>query len=288
MFSIEINKILTENIPNKQWEEIREFSSPDGKLRIVFYKPNEFAMSAFEWQLKLVQNSTDVTKEHPSLLKNKKMCLNVYQPWSHDSKIIFLVDRKGRSELYDVSEKQTKNCTFDFFPVSVLGSRSLSKYLIATSGEVFVFDLNGGVLKKIDFKGTIPTHPEIRWLKSNSHFFVIGRESENSSPLIAFFDAYTNERIRTIKLDPNEIVPYEYEKYQIIKRNYFALKTSDRSWCIGHFLDIWYSADFNEEANILTLKICRPIGDVYRKGSISKDYECEVKDISVEIKITEN
>ncbi len=284
MFSVEINKILTENIPTKQWEKIREFPSSDEKFRIIFYNPYEFAMGAIEWQLKLLNNGIDVTNEYPPLLQNKKMCLDVYQPWSCDSKIVFLVNRKGGGELYNIFDKQTKNCGFDFFPISVLGSRLLLKYIIATPEEVFVFDLNGQVLEKIDFRAA---YPEIRWLKSNSHFFVIGRESENTPPVIAFFDAHTNGRIQTMKLDPNEIVPYEYEKYRNIKRNTFALKQSDRSWTVGRFLDTWHSVDFDEEANILALKICRPTSDVYKKGLFSKDYECKIKDILVEIKIAE-
>ncbi len=46
MFSIEINNILTENIPTKQWEEIRDFISHDGKFRVIFYNSYEFAMGA--------------------------------------------------------------------------------------------------------------------------------------------------------------------------------------------------------------------------------------------------
>ena len=49
----------------------------------------------------------------------------------------------------------------------------------------------------------------------------------------------------------------------------------------------WFVVDFDDQTNMLSLKICRPIGAACLKGLFPKEYEVKVKDVLVEIEISE-
>lgn len=285
MFTIDIVRIISEGILYNKWENQREFVSPNKKSKIIFYNPYEFSMGAYEWQLRLIDNDIDITKDHPLLLKNKKMCPYVYQPWSCDSKRLILVNKDSREELYDILNKQYIKCAFDFFAVNILGAQNITKFLLTTREEVFIMDLEGRILTKVDFKTPPHEYPSAYWLKSNNFFFVIGRESESAPTKMIFYDTNSHKKIQAINLDPKEIVPYEYEKYKDINRKEFSLATSNSNWTAGWFLDRWSAIDFDEENDMLRLKICRPTSEVFKKGFLPSHYECKVKDIEAEIKI---
>ena len=66
-------------------------------------------------------------------------------------------------------------------------------------------------------------------------------------------------RART--LDPAEVLSYDTDKYEPIKRGSYSLHSNDFTWGAGWLLDIWSTVTVDREENVVTLCTYRPTGD---------------------------
>jgi hypothetical protein len=280
MFTIEVIKIQTEDIPIKKWNKAPEFKSPNGEFILKLSDPFDFAMGGVEWKLNLFRNNQNISNEN-TLLQQKRVCFCLYQPWSCDSSRIFLVDRNGRSEIYDLNDKKIIGVTLPFFPIHVLGGEYAPRYLVAGQHEALVTYLNGHILEKLDFYTVYPNFPTLHWFQNDRYFFIFGRESMDSFPQLVFFDTNTLKKVQTVELNPQIIIPFEREQYKAMT---WLKKADSEVWVDKNFLDTWSNITFNIRNNVLELVICRPVSLPYKNGI---HLECRVKDVLVEVKINE-
>lgn len=272
-----LNYIENKDTNNKGRKETRCFSGPKG-FNLVFYNPSEFRMGAVRWKMKLLFNNENISSEHKTLIdlaeKEPIDCPCVYQPWSSTGEKVFIssifYDNKNKwssnKYMYDISSKQLLICKIDGLPVSIQGSRNISRYVAVIDKNTFLLNINGEVLRNLEIKTADFEYPEIRWIDDWKQFFMIGRTSRESKTKLYFFDGESGDFINEILFDPQEILPYEHDKYKEIDRNSFSLVLSKTGRGVGCFLDVWSEVDFDEKTKKLKAKTYRPIDKMYLEG----------------------
>ena len=123
-------------------------------------------------------------------------------------------------------------------------------------------------------------YPVFRWMSSSNCFFAIHRPNKKTPSCISFYNGESGEKLDSIRLDPDELLPYDKEPYAKILREGYSLAIDESHYCVGYFLDVWSHIEFNQQIETLSLRTYRPSSAVYDRDDIST---CDVVEKWVEI-----
>jgi len=275
MPSIEILKKYAIGPASGGWDETRVYVAGNG-AKAVFNNPTEFRMGAYSWDL-AVFGSDGTRKFAPS---SGLQCPTPHQPWSHDSSSMFLTTVKQGSFLCDVNSGVTRKCDLDGVAYCV-GSRRFPLFLVITVNGQYLVGQYGLVVRALEVRRPRHGFPFLVWLDEAGQFFAI----ENDGPGLAslrFFNGETGDPVSAVAFNPNSVFAYDEEKYEGLKRDSYALVLSGAMQCIASRLDEWSSIDFDDSTGVLKMMVCRPLGEIFEKGS---QRVCEVEENWVEVRL---
>src|SRR5215831_13186603 len=137
MPSLEILKKYTAKPSVRKWEETRVFVSGNGR-KAIFRSPFEFHMGAYAWELEVHEDGLKSVFSTSGLL-----CPRPYQPWSSDSRCLFLSSIKEGSFIRGVASGIAHKVELDKWVVYALGSRRYPKFLTVTDKGEYLVAIDG-------------------------------------------------------------------------------------------------------------------------------------------------
>jgi hypothetical protein len=264
------------------WKEEQVYRSPDGTRDAVFHDPFEFHMGADAWKLKIINTISGNTETHRKLESfqygNSLLHPRSYAPWSGST--LLIANWSPGCCLYDVRKQDLIKISSSGYPVSAIGSPHPTRFVLTTTELSVLLKGSGEDLTKINISFPEQEYPEFRWMRSADCFFAIHRPNKSTSPCISFFDGASGMNLCSIRLDPDELLPYNRSAYKAIQRAAFSLAINKGCHCVGHFLDVWSNAEFNEQSETLSLRVYRPSSSVYDHQGIAT---CDVEEKWIEV-----
>lgn len=247
--------------------------------------PDEFANGAWAWSVRLSRDGRDVTDEHEALsgaLGGEGVDAPPdLAPWRADGGALALI-ATGRAALHNAAvvylteERRLRR------PAFLLPSRTAQW---SPTGDVLLVATNAGAdLLRVDRR-----HHTIRWnlpegdrtivgWLSGERWFSVGRFGGAPARVLVF--AATGERLREAPLDPNELLPYERERYRGVRRSGYALRLDGGSMAVGSLLDHWTDSRFDPPTGRLALQALRPTSAPFGDHGRSR---CRARAVWVEL-----
>jgi hypothetical protein len=275
MPTIEILKKQSMEPSLREWEETRVFASANAR-KAIFRKPFEFRMGAYAWELQVFENGPKRMFSTSGL-----HCPDPYQPWSFDSRFLFLSSWKEGSFIQEIDSGFARRLEINGWVASVIGSRRYPKFLVATDKGEYLVAIDGNVVQIPSVHRPKYGCPYLSWFDKGGQFFAV----ENQGPGLArlrFFDANTGDVQADIPLNPLWLFPYHEAAYRSLRRDVWALVLSDSRQCVGSLMDEWSSIDFDEASDVLRLMVYRPVGQIFEKRN---QRLCKVQENWVEVRI---
>jgi hypothetical protein len=216
-------------------------------------------MGAYSWELDV---SGEALKKRRSL--SGLICLHPYQPWSYDSGCLFLASWKEGPFLYEIASGSKTKCALSGWPVSALGSKRFPRFLAVTDKEDYLLALDGSMQRVLSLRRPMHGYPSLNWFDKAGQFFAVETQGAGRASL-RFFDGQTGEAAGSIPCDPSELFPYDQAKYASLNRDSVALVLSGSTQCVASFLDEWSAIEFNEDTDVLRMRVYRPVGEIFEK-----------------------
>lgn len=251
------------------------FPSANG-MKAVFRNPFEFHMGAYAWEVQVLENGSNKLFSTTGL-----HCPHPYQPWSFDSRFLFLTSWKEGSFIHEIDSHLSRKLEVSGFVASVLGSQRCPKFLVVTDRGEYLVAIDGGIVRIPAVRRPKYGCPYLSWFDKGRQLFAVENLGAGLARL-RFFDAETGDVQTDIPLNPLGLFPYDEPAYANLSRDSYALVPSDSIQCVGSLLDEWSSADFDEASDVLKLMVYRPVGQIFEKRN---QQVCKVQQNWVEVRI---
>ncbi len=280
---INTNATKPDNVPEpREWKNLFVYPNDKKSIEAVFYDPDEYRMGAYGWKLNLIDTYSGQVLHHPILKETGIGHIRSYAPWSGSA--LLLTDPYGTGcRLYDVDKKLLSALPYSGAPVCVRGSSYASRYILMTEKYATLIRKNGEESAKLNILHPDREYPEFRWFESSNIFFSIHREKIICPPIISFYEGNAGKAFHTTIIDPDKLLPYDKTSYECISRIELSLTVNQQLTLQGHYLDMWSHVDFDEDLNILRLRIYRPTSPVYKRGHLA--CTCDVKEHWVSMRL---
>src|SRR5262249_42810472 len=253
----------------------KEFFSPDRSWSVVYHTPNERHMGADGWQVQLLHNGRDVTREHTAMARLGGSagfkCEAGLRPWSHDGRTMVLLTWGADSvHLYHVPEKSLQLVPLGWSLVrSAQWSASADRLLVISDTQAVLVDHAGQPHGAAAWRNAEFESPFADWTADGRWFFVLARESVAARPVLTFCFGEDGTPVAAVELDPAEIIPYDARPFDRLPRDAYCLVLNTSTRSVGRLLDTWSSVRFDPEASTLYLAVYRPTSAVYTDGGES-------------------
>jgi len=156
------------------------------------------------------------------------------------------------------------------------------RFVVVGAQGTLLIDSSGKQVAGIPVATPEGEFPEFRWFLHGVCLWCLWRPLRNTYPRITFFNGDTGDLLCSLRVDPDDLVPYDSERYKAIGRGRYSLVIGRATRCVGYFLDTWSDMEFDWVSGVLHLRTYRPTGPIYKRDGIDV---CDVAEVWVRMRM---
>jgi hypothetical protein len=278
--------------PLQPYSAFAESPSPNGRWALVFTEPNELRMGLPFWQkTQLILDGEDVSEDFGfnDILGYGSQTVRSSSNWSATGEkfsISYLTSSEQHPitsavAIFDLVQGAVTYSEFDIWPLAMEWSTIGDALLLVSVDRCRV--VKGSGFTDSPLGSGIGNRSALLagWTLTSEYYFCTGPGLTDSGTELTFYRSSDDQRVERIKLDSDQMVPYDKERFSVLDRHQYCLVIDGGTRAVGRLLDDWSDFRFDPVTGRAFLGVYRPISDVSElpdlKGELeSKILGCEV------------